>query len=105
MTRAIEMLRAAPNEGKRPPLLALEHTQCTAHDVCALQKACVTAYRTQVEALEGVAAVRRAVRDTAVVPPETTELLSRAVSALGDAERLATQCADLEAAARRKYSL
>lgn len=106
VVRAVQLLRDAPNEGKRPPLSALEHLPPLDEDLGALQKACVSAYALQLEGVEGLSAIRRATESASgPVPPEAVPLLSRSEAALRSAASLALRCADLEGEARRRYKL
>src|SRR5450432_2372327 len=43
--RALEMVRAAPNENKRRPADELAHTPCTSAIVCAARDSCSEAYQ------------------------------------------------------------
>ena len=106
VVRAVQLLRDAPNEGKRPPLSALEHLPPLDEDLGALQKACVSAYSLQLVGLEGLSAIRRATGSAGdPVPPGAALLLSRSETALRTAAALAVRCADLEGEARRRYKL
>jgi hypothetical protein len=105
ITHSVQALRDAPNEGKKPPLAALQREACSADDLCALQKKCVAAYSLEVAALDAVAAVRRAIKDPGPLPTEAANLLGQAKADLDRAQELASTCADLEGAAVRRYSL
>jgi hypothetical protein len=106
VARAVQSLRDAPNDEKRARLVALRQQPCTVEDVCALRDTCVTAYSLEVEALDSIAAVRRATREpSAPVPPGAGELLARAETEMHRAEGLTKSCADLEGAARRTHRL
>jgi hypothetical protein len=105
VSEAVRKLREAPNDAKRPLLLALQQTPCTGDDACTLRKSCSDAYDREVSAVEGIAAVRHATQSTGPVPPEATELLARSASEMKRAVLLTKGCADLEAATKRRYSI
>ncbi|HEX3595270.1 MAG TPA: hypothetical protein VHU80_09220 [Polyangiaceae bacterium] len=106
VTRQIELLRGAANAAKAPYLNALEQTACAAPDVCQLRQVCVDAYTLQEKALASVASVRKAAEQTGSDVPEGASLvLSEAEAELARAKGMAGQCADLEGAVERKYSL
>ena len=106
LVHAVAELRDAPNDGKRPLLKALEQLDCAAPDLCEFRKTCVSAYSLDVDALDGLDAVKRATADARVpVSKSAVELLARSEGALGRSVELAKRCADLEGEARRRYSL
>jgi hypothetical protein len=106
LVRAVQLLRDAPNDGKRPLLSALEHLPAQDGELGALQTACVSAYSLEVEGIEALSAIRRATRGAdEPVPPEAALLLSRSEEALHRAAGLTRRCADLEGEARRRYKL
>lgn len=105
VARAVEALRQAPNDGKRPLLKALEATPCEAADVCSLKKACTAAYTLEQTALDGLRAVRAQSKTGAGLGAEAVELLTSVEKDLARSRDLAKACADLEAKARRQYSL
>jgi hypothetical protein len=43
--RALEVVRAAPNEGKRRPAEELSHLTCTSPVICTARDSCADAYR------------------------------------------------------------
>ena len=105
VARAVELLREAPGEGKRPLLAALKQVACSAEDVCQLKQRCLDAYGVHAGAVEALAAVRRELQGASGASPASGELLRRAESDLERASALARECADLEGAARRAYRL
>jgi len=108
ITEAVRKLREAPNRAKEPFLLALRSTSCATDDGCELKKTCTDAYLLEQQALDGISAVRRETTGGAPaepVPSAAAALLSRVTLDLERAKTLAKNCADLEGAARRKYSL
>jgi hypothetical protein len=105
VTHAVEALRNAPNESKRPFLTALESTTCRSDDVCALKKTCVEAYSLELGALDALSAVRKDTSGGDSLGTAAVELLGRAEQDLTRSHDLATTCADLEGAARRRYAL
>jgi len=105
IAHAVEALRNAPNEAKRPLLSALERESCSSNDVCAVKKDCTTAYSATLDALDALAAVRHAARDPGPLPSNVAVLLTRTEADLRRAQDLATKCADAEAALRRSHHL
>jgi hypothetical protein len=108
VAEATRKVREAPNRERAPLLKALEATACLTDDVCALKKRCADAYELQERALEGISAVRRATTGASAaepVPSGATELLSNVTADLERAKTLAKECADMEGAVRRRYSL
>lgn len=105
IAEAVRALRAAPNDAKRPLLRLLHDAPCSAADLCGLRKSCEDAYGLELSALDGISAVRRAVRTADAVPPEAAQLLTRSEGDLRRAAELTKACADNEGEARRRYSL
>lgn len=105
VAEAVRKLRDAPNDEKRPLLLALQQTPCAADDAVKLRKSCSDAYGLQVTALDAVAAVRHAAQGNAPLPPEAAELLARSEADLKRAAQGTTACADLESDLKRRYAI
>jgi hypothetical protein len=108
VAEAVRKLREAPNPAKPPLRKALDATSCTTEDTCGLKKSCANAYALQERALEGLAAVRHATTGASAaepVPSAAAALLSDVTANLERAKTLSKDCADLEGAVRRKYSL
>jgi len=104
VSEAVRKLREAPNEAKRPLLLALQQTPCAADDAVTLRKSCSDAYEPLLAALDDIGAVRFAMQSGASKAVDVT-LLQRSESRLKEAEMLTKACADLEGAMKRRYSI
>lgn len=105
LDRAIDAVRAAPNEGKQALLDVLERTPCEDPEVCRVRSICLDAYRAHVAA---VAAKDRA-RDLLGSPgggvesrQRAAEELSLADRELGRAKAGATRCASEQGNLRRR---
>jgi hypothetical protein len=105
VSRQVKLLRDAPNPDKAPRLSALRQTTCADPEVCVMKQLCTEAYTEQSAALDAIASVQHAASEPAELPPEAAQLLSRAEASLKHATDLTRQCADSEAALRRKYAL
>jgi hypothetical protein len=104
IARAVQTLRSAPNDAKRPPFAALKSEKCSFEDACTFQNTCVSAYQFELDALDSIAAVRREM-DGPIVTPESAKVLAQAETGLTRAKELSKTCADLEGALRRRYRL
>lgn len=106
ITHAVENLRNAPNAKKAPYLTSLERTPCSVPDLCALKRACVDAYRRQLDALGAVRAVKKALQTDGgpALAHSAAVRLGSAQKQLADANRRAHHCADLQGAVERRYS-
>jgi hypothetical protein len=105
IARAVQMIRDAPNDGKRVLLPQLREMTCTAPDRCTLKLVCAGAYGEQIAALDELEVLRVAARDGGDLPPQASLLSNRATLELAQAKQLAEQCVDLEGDARRRYAL
>ena len=105
IAEAVRVLRAAPNDGKRPFLKSLREVGCTAEELCALKQSCADAYELEVTAFDGISAVRRSVRGADPVAPDAIELLTKSEANLKRARDLTRACVESEGAVRRRYSL
>jgi hypothetical protein len=106
--RAVEQLRNAPNEAKRPRLAALEKLECTAKDVCDLQRICTKAYRRHQSALDSARALRHAMGQDGGVRKQgrkAGKLLSKAKRELERARFMTRQCARQQGRVVRAYDL
>jgi hypothetical protein len=105
IAEAVRALRAASNDGKRPFLRSLHDLACSTEDLCRLKRSCQEAYELELSALDGISAVRRAVRGVDPIPPEAAELLTKSEGNLKRAAELTKACVESEGAVRRRYSL
>ena len=106
--RAVEQLRNAPNDAKRPRLAALEKLECKAQDVCDLQRICTKAYRRHQSALDSARALRHAIGQdggTAKQAAQASKLLSKAKRELERARFMTRQCARQQGRVVQAYDL
>jgi hypothetical protein len=103
--RAIDVLREAPNEGKRPLLRALENEPCSVAELCTLKQTCVEAYTRHLRALDGVQASRRALesREAETDSRRVAELVQTSERELGAARKIGERCAELRGEVQRRY--
>jgi hypothetical protein len=102
ISRAIDVLRDAPNAQKGELLDGLKSVSCAVPDLCELQRLCVDGYGQHVAALsetERAKALVAAAGDAA----EAGRALDYARSELAEAAPKIARCADAEGAARRRY--
>ncbi|MEO6603964.1 MAG: hypothetical protein ABIQ16_29040 [Polyangiaceae bacterium] len=101
ITRAIELLRDAPNAQKGALLDGLKSASCAAPDLCELQRLCVDGYGQHVAALSETERAKALVATGDAA--EASRALDYARSELAEAAPKIAHCADAEGAARRKY--
>jgi hypothetical protein len=102
--RAIDVLREAPNEGKRPLLRALENEPCSVAELCTLKQTCVEAYTRHLRALDGVQASRRALESRDETDSRrVAELVRISELELGAARKIGERCAELRGEVQRRY--
>ena len=108
ISRAIDVLRDAPNAQKAELLGALKSAHCEAADLCDLQRLCVEGYAQHVQALSETARAKALLTTAGAGAGAQAE--SEAAAALDSARRglsLAAskigRCADAQGAAHRKY--
>jgi hypothetical protein len=109
VSRAVDVLRGAPNPEKAPRLVALRAVECTAPDVCEVKEACVRAYERHLAAVEGSRAARRAVTADAALDQDAAgaaaELTTRSQAELEKGKELNRRCLALQGALRRRHRL
>jgi hypothetical protein len=103
VTRAIEVLREAPNAAKAQPLANLAKLPCAGSDVCKTRDACSAAYAMHVEAVTLTQAAKQQLADGHA--SEAAKVLGAAERKLAQANLEVTTCTDLEGALRRRYKL
>ena len=102
ISRAIDVLRAAPNPQKAELLGALQQASCENGDLCELKRVCVAGFAGHVSALSQTARAKSLLA-SGQADAEAAQALSLASAALaGSAPKLA-RCADAQGAAHRKY--
>jgi hypothetical protein len=102
ITRAIDVLREAPNAQKGALLDGLKSVSCAAPDLCELQRVCVDGYGQHVAALSETERVKALVASGGDAA-EASRALDYARSELAAAAPKIAHCADAEGASRRKY--
>ncbi|MFO7177892.1 MAG: hypothetical protein DIU78_004245 [Pseudomonadota bacterium] len=102
--KAIDALRAAPNEAKGPLLRALQAIPCSSEPACELKAVCTIAYAHHVSALEASARaadlLKRPGDDTKATLDAAGEL-ARAEADLASARELTERCAAAQGELRR----
>jgi hypothetical protein len=102
LTRAIDVLRDAPNAGKGPLLDSLKAASCSIPDLCELQKQCVDGYGQHVAALSETERAKGLLK-SAGSETQAAQALDDASKELAEAAPKIAKCADAEGAAKRKY--
>lgn len=102
ISRAIDVLRDAPNAQKGELLDTLKAIGCAAPSLCELQRLCVDGYGQHVLALSETARAKAliAAGDT---QGEASGILSAAQAELAEAAPKIARCADAQGAAHRAY--
>ena len=102
ISRAVDLLRAAPNAEKAALLATLAGLGCVEGDLCELKRVCLAGYSEHVAALGETARAKSLVlqggRDS-----DAAQALSLASVALASAAPKISECADAQGAAHRKY--
>ena len=101
ITRAVDVLRDAPNAQKAELLDSLKSVSCAVPDLCELQRVCIDGYGQHVAALSETERARALM--SANKAPEASRTLDYARAELAEAAPKIAHCADAEGAARRKY--
>ena len=102
ITRAIDVLRDAPNSQKAALLDELKAKACAVPDLCELQRVCVEGYGQHVGALSETERAKGLLAQGGDAS-EASRALDYARSELVEAAPKIAHCADIEGAARRKY--
>ena len=109
LVRAINQLRDAPNEAKRPLHKALDQLPCGSDDLCDLKRICYKAYLRHIRALDSARALRHALADGGIVAPaasaEAVQLADDAQRYLERARFLNRRCVRLQGQIERAYGL
>jgi hypothetical protein len=103
VSRAIEVVRNAPNAGKGEALVALAKTPCKGLDVCETRDACQAAYALYVEATTLTAAAKQQLASGNSL--DAAKLLGSSETKLSAASAQVTTCVEREGAMRRRYKL
>jgi hypothetical protein len=105
ISRSIDALRSAPNDGKAPLAKALSSEPCSFDDVCGLRDACVHAYQAHVGGLDSLRIARRAAENDSGPTAKIAELAQTAEDQLARAKHEVERCADRQAELVRRYEL
>jgi len=103
LTRAIEVLRNAPNDAKATPLKVLADLPCHGPEVCETRDACRSAYELHVDGVSLTAAARQKAADGRDL--EAASLLGSAQQKLRDSASKVADCIERESALKRRYKL
>ncbi|HEX3777583.1 MAG TPA: hypothetical protein VHV51_24105 [Polyangiaceae bacterium] len=102
LSRAIDLLREAPNAQKPELFTALQSTSCETPDLCELKRICESGYAKHLSGLRQTAAAKSLLADGGA-DGEVVNALAAATAALEEAAPQIAQCADAQGAAHRKY--
>ncbi len=102
ISRAVDLLREAPNAKKPELFAALEKEPCVTADLCELKRLCLAGYAEHLSGLEQTANAKAALADGGS-DSEVATLLETAKVALSHAEPDIAHCADAQGAAQRKF--
>jgi hypothetical protein len=102
ISRAIDVLRDAPNPQKSALLAALRGVSCAAADLCELKRLCVAGYSQHVAGLNQTA-LAKSLLSTAGSDADAAQVLNAASAELARAAPQISACADAQGAAHRKY--
>ena len=102
ISRAIDLLREAPNAKKPELFAALEKEPCETQDLCELKRSCLAGYAEHLSGLQQTANAKAALADGGS-DTEIATLLETAKVALSHAKPDIARCADAQGAAQRKY--
>jgi hypothetical protein len=111
MSRAIDELRRAHNDQKRPLLLKLESIPCSNTEVCEMKRVCSAAYTLHLASIEGSRAARRTLDQAkdGETPSgngeDVAKVVARSREDLGHSKELMNECLAVQGALRRKLKL
>ena len=104
LSRAIDVLREAPNAQKAELFSQLQGASCETPDLCELRRLCTAGYAQHLSGLSQTARAKALLADGgAQAEAQASQALDAAKTALSAAEPQITQCADAQGAAHRKY--
>jgi hypothetical protein len=102
ISRAIDLLREAPNAQKPALFAQLQSAHCETPDLCQLKQACSAGYAMHLGGLSETARAK-ALLAGGGADAEVMQALEAAKAALSQAEPQIAKCADAQGAAHRKY--
>jgi hypothetical protein len=104
ISRAIDVLREAPNSQKGELFAALKNANCETPDLCELKRLCAAGYAQHLSGLDQTTRAKALLADGgAEAATEAISALGAATTALSQAETQIALCADAQGAAHRKY--
>jgi hypothetical protein len=110
--RALEVVRAAPNEGKRRPAEELSHAPCSTPVICAARDSCADAYRHLVVGTETALRVKDELDKLEREPKADVEKMSKLSSELDRADTEITgaresmvRCEEAASVMRRTFGI
>jgi hypothetical protein len=109
VSRAIDVLRRAPNRQKQPRLLALKAEPCTFDDVCQLKSVCVEAYERHIKSVESSRVARRALEQSKAgdgdKDVQAAKLVAQSKQQLEQSKKLMSGCLAAQGTLRRRLDL
>ena len=102
ISRAIDVLRDAPNARKLQLFAQLQGAPCETPELCELKRQCAAGYAQHLQGLAQTTRAKALLADGGA-DAEVSQALDAAKSELSRAEPLIAQCADAQGAAHRKY--
>jgi hypothetical protein len=104
ISRAIDVLREAPNAQKAELFSQLQNASCETLDLCELKRLCAAGYAQHLSGLDETAQAKALLADGgAQAQAQASQALDAAKTALSAAEPHIAACADAQGAAHRKY--
>ena len=102
ISRAIDVLREAPNAQKPALFAQLQSVACETPDLCELKQICSAGYAMHLGGLSETARAKALLADGGA-DAQVNQALEAAQAALAQAEPQIAKCADAQGAAHRKY--
>jgi hypothetical protein len=102
ISRAIDVLREAPNAQKPALFAQLQRAACEAPDLCELKQICSAGYAMHLGGLSETARAKALLADGGA-DAQVNQALEAAKAALTQAEPQIAKCADAQGAVHRKY--
>jgi hypothetical protein len=104
LSRAIDVLREAPNAQKAAFFSQLQSASCETPELCELRRLCAAGYAQHLDGLSQTARAKALLADGGTQAEAQASLaLDAARAALSEAEPQIARCADAQGAAHRKY--
>jgi hypothetical protein len=104
ISRAIDVLREAPNQQKAELFSQLQTASCETPDLCELRRLCAAGYAQHLSGLGQTARAKALLAEGgADAEAQARQALDTAKNALSEAEPQIARCADAQGAAHRRY--